>query len=159
MIKETEYKGIARQVKYYEDENGCFVPTGRALNQDGYLRVFSKIENRLVMMHRFAWEAEVGPIQKGYEIDHKCKNRHCFNVNHLQCIDGKQHAIESNKERYRGRIEFGKKLIGLGIHLSEVAKVCEVGEFTPYNWRQQMDLPKRGIRYIIPFLEENSNGN
>ena len=55
------------------------------------------------MAHRFVWEEEHGPIPEGYEIDHVCKNRACFNLEHLQMLDGREHTIKGNRERYYSR--------------------------------------------------------
>lgn len=73
-------------------------------NGDGYVRICDKPRNLgglLVMRHRWFWETYIGPIPEGYEIDHLCKNRRCFNLKHLDCIPGSEHASKSNKERHK----------------------------------------------------------
>lgn len=73
-------------------------------NNDGYVRILDKprpSDGKLVMRHRWFWETYVGPIPDGYEINHLCKNRRCFNLDHLECIPGSEHAVKSNKERYK----------------------------------------------------------
>lgn len=72
-------------------------------NKDGYVRICAIPRNlggKLVMRHRWFWETYVGKIPEGHEINHLCKNRRCFNLLHLECIDGGEHAIKSNKERH-----------------------------------------------------------
>ena len=42
------------------------------------------IAGRLVMVHRYAWEAERGPIPDGIEVDHTCWNHACCAIGHLR---------------------------------------------------------------------------
>ena len=82
-------------------DDGCIIPTQHKLNKDGYFRRNMKWKGvkRLYMFHRIVWEATYGNIPEGFEVDHRCHNRACCNIKHLQCIDGSEHAILSNKER------------------------------------------------------------
>jgi hypothetical protein len=36
--------------------------------------------------HRWAYEAMVGPIPCGFQIDHLCRVRHCVNPSHLEAV-------------------------------------------------------------------------
>lgn len=38
------------------------------------------------LAHRVAYETQVGPIPKGLEIDHLCRNRACVNVEHMEVV-------------------------------------------------------------------------
>ena len=42
--------------------------------------------SRNVMAHRWAWEALVGPIPSGMEVDHMCYHRCCVNPDHLRIV-------------------------------------------------------------------------
>lgn len=96
-------KHQARPLVFVSTEQGCFVPISHALNPDGYFRKKwgnARYGNHVAeMFHRFIWRAHGNSIPDGHEIDHKCKNRACCNVKHLQCIPGGQHASESNRDR------------------------------------------------------------
>ncbi len=78
---------------------GCIIPTSHKLNQDGYFRKL--INGKMEMYHRTMWREENGDIPKGYEIDHKCKNRACCNVEHLQILTRQEHLKKDNHERYK----------------------------------------------------------
>lgn len=39
-----------------------------------------------VYVHRAAYEAFVGPIPLGYQVDHLCRVRHCYNPEHLEAV-------------------------------------------------------------------------
>lgn len=94
-----------RKVLKFEYVNGCKVPVSHALNIDGYFRKQFWIDGKpvSVMYHRYVWELRHGPIPDGYEVDHKCNNRACCNVEHLQVIHGSKHASQTNIMRYAPR--------------------------------------------------------
>jgi hypothetical protein len=74
--------------------------------KDGYLRLLDKPRKeggKLKMVHRMEWEKVNGLIPDGYEINHKCKNRRCYNVDHLECISRSEHRSKDNSERYKQR--------------------------------------------------------
>ncbi len=39
-----------------------------------------------MLAHRFAWEAENGPIPDGFTIDHKCRTRLCVRLEDLEVV-------------------------------------------------------------------------
>ena len=48
-----------------------------------------------VLVHRYVWEQAYGPIPKGLEIDHRCRNRSCCNVNHLRAVTHQVNSTEN----------------------------------------------------------------
>ena len=78
-------------------------------NGDGYVRILDKPRQhggRLVMRHRWFFEVAFGPIPKGYEINHLCKNRRCCNVNHLEQLLTTEHRSKDNAERYESEFAY-----------------------------------------------------
>lgn len=82
------------------DENGCRV-CSNVKNQDGYVRVrgYKIGKNGLVMLHVLQWVLTNGDIPDGMEINHKCGNRGCCNLEHLELICGSAHASVTNVQR------------------------------------------------------------
>ena len=84
-------------------ETGCIVPTSHKLNPDGYFRYrrIGSVKGRspLVMYHRIVYEDAHGPIPDGFEVDHKCRNRACCNLEHLWVLPRSEHRAKTNKER------------------------------------------------------------
>lgn len=48
---------------------------------------------RIVQAHRFAYEALVGPVPDGLELDHLCRNRQCCNPAHLEPVSGRENKL------------------------------------------------------------------
>lgn len=94
-------------------DNGCIVPTSHKLNADGYFRYHiphkGKGRSPLVMYHHYVWEQTYGKIPDGYEIDHICKNRACCNLEHLQMLEGSEHAKKDNHLRNKKRKDKAKE--------------------------------------------------
>lgn len=63
-------------------ENGCLLFTGSTVS--GYGRIWA--DGRCQMVHRVAWESANSPIPENMQIDHLCRNRACFNVEHLEVV-------------------------------------------------------------------------
>lgn len=96
-------------------DTGCIVPINRKLNKDGYYRVphptrlLKNGKKCRVMFHRLLWEQTNGQIPEGYSIHHKCHNRACCNIEHLELISISEHAKHHDSERYRERITKAKE--------------------------------------------------
>lgn len=100
-METTGMKSINNRGKprvFVTTDKGCTVCTSHAHNHDGYLRL--KLEGKMQLYHRYVWEKLFGKIPENYEVNHKCKNRACSNIEHLECIEGREHASLSNRERY-----------------------------------------------------------
>jgi len=67
--------------------SGCWEWCGARTNH-GYGNLTIKIEGkrRWRNAHRFVYEALVGPVPDGLELDHLCRVRHCVNPDHLEPV-------------------------------------------------------------------------
>lgn len=73
-----------------DETSGCWLWTAYR-GQDGYGRF--KVDQRAVLAHRFAYEALVGPIPEGLDIDHLCRVRQCVNPKHLEAVTRHENLI------------------------------------------------------------------
>ena len=72
---------------------GCWVWNG-TINRGGYgvLTVGGRCGAKKYA-HRVAYELFVGPIPKGKELDHLCRNRWCVNPSHLEPVTRRVNII------------------------------------------------------------------
>ena len=70
---------ISTRIVYQSD---CWLWQGSL--RRGYGRM--KIKGRAYGAHRLVYEALVGPIPEGLEIDHLCRVRNCVNPSHLEPV-------------------------------------------------------------------------
>ena len=109
------WKQIRSQIEKCVDKtNGCWDWIENK-DSNGYGRLFG------TSSHRLSYEAHIGPIFKGMDIDHLCRNRGCCNPEHLEPV-----TRQENLRR------------GIGIELqkakAEKRKTCSKGhELTPEN--------------------------
>ena len=86
-------KAIRRFHAAVRHSSGCWEWT-RARNADGYGVFWSG--DRVVVAHRFAYEAFVGEIPDGLELDHLCRNRGCVNPAHLEPVSHRLNVMRGH---------------------------------------------------------------
>ena len=121
------------------NKDGCLTTTSHKLNPDGYLRKHDNGKG-LIMWHRKVWQDEHGEIPEGYEIDHMCKNRACFNVDHLQLLTTHEHRVKDNTGRYDKQKKRALHLVEEypDMRVSNVALIVGVDESSVYSWLRQL---------------------
>lgn len=86
------------------NEAGCWIWTGQC-DHRGYGRF--ALGRRHLIAHRYGYEAMVGPIPDGLEIDHLCRARACVNPDHLEPVTHRENlrrgtspiAAQMNRDR------------------------------------------------------------
>lgn len=80
------------------DENDCWLWNGN-LYSNGYGQ--TKVAGYPMGAHRAVYQALVGEIPQGLELDHLCSTKNCVNPTHLEPVTG-----DENKRRYAESIKF-----------------------------------------------------
>lgn len=96
---------------------GCWWWTASLQNR-GYGQVRSG--PRTLLAHRVSYELVVGPIPKGKELDHLCRNRSCVNPKHLE-------PVTSRTNTHRGLLVALKRTCAQG-HPWTRANIAIVGK-------------------------------
>ncbi|MDE3022888.1 MAG: HNH endonuclease [Pseudomonadota bacterium] len=61
------------------------------MSDDGYGKV-PVSRGKYASVHRISYQLQKGPIPKGFELDHLCRNRKCFNPEHLEPVTRKENV-------------------------------------------------------------------
>lgn len=91
--------------KYAVESDGCWEWSG-GLSSEGYARFSAGGHDHYG--HRMSYEMRHGAIPNGLFVDHKCHNRACTNLDHLQAVTNKQNienrsgAQRNSASRVRG---------------------------------------------------------
>lgn len=116
-----------------EKTDGCWLWRG-SINALGYGN-FCPTRARTVKAHRFAYEALIGPIPEGCDLDHVrargCTNRHCVNPAHLEPVSHRENIRRGDSPSSRN----GRKTHCVNGH-----------EFTPENIYYRPDNGARQCR-------------
>lgn len=61
----------------------------KSIGGPGYGQTF--VAGKFAYAHRVAWEKAHGPIPSGMQVHHRCRNRRCVNVDHLELLSPREH--------------------------------------------------------------------
>ena len=93
MLKTDLYILFERFLCKVEKIGSCWIWTGSASNM-GYGQV--RIGKRLHLVHRVVFELLVGPVPRGLDLDHKCKQTRCFNPRHIEAVLHRENCRRGN---------------------------------------------------------------
>jgi len=80
------------------DASGCWLWSG-ARNRAGYGVIGINLASKLA--HRISYEAFVGPVPEGLELDHLCKTKACVNPAHLEPVTRAENVKRGWPDRKR----------------------------------------------------------
>lgn len=110
MLFETTDKVLARVFAKIEIQDlgyitPCHIWTGGTSGEGrggGYGRM--SLYGCTTAVHLFMWRKFKGPIRKNYQIDHKCNNRLCCNLDHLQMVTNlKNQRLRAKRTKEKAR--------------------------------------------------------
>lgn len=108
-------------VGYVIEESGCWSWVGY-LNADGY----GIWEGMLASRKMFAMAN--GPIPKGRELDHLCRNRACINPAHLESVSHKENCLRgesfSARNAQKTHCKRGHEYSGANLYVHKGGRRC-----------------------------------
>lgn len=97
----ASWQGRRRPAKYVVEDRGyvtsCWI-WRRSLNGRGYpyLSITTTVDGKHIKKsyraHRYLYEQAKGPIPKGLELDHLCRQRDCVNPDHLEPVTHRENC-------------------------------------------------------------------
>ena len=100
-----------------EPFSGCWLWAG-SLSGNGYGAI--QYRGRQVVAHKLSYEAHVGPVPEGLELDHTCRLRCCVNPAHLEPVTRKTNIRRSSLVgRGAGKAQSEKKFCPRGHKYTE----------------------------------------
>lgn len=92
-------RAFARFEKFISPEptSGCWLWFG-TIRKNGYGAFGAGRLNshKMVLAHRYAFTAYVGPIPDDRELDHLCRNRACVNPQHLEPVSHRENTLRGD---------------------------------------------------------------
>lgn len=107
-----------------EPTTGCLLWTG-PVDRDGYGRVPYPAEHRLA--HRIAYLLSFGRIGDGLVIDHRCRQRGCVNVRHLEMVSPAENTVRGSETRVgEAQAQEIRRLKAAGVSQKTIAAIVGV---------------------------------
>lgn len=83
----------------------CWLWTG-ARQAGGYGRFLDGAGQR-VLVHRWSYEAAMGPIPEGLTLDHLCRNTACVRPDHLEVVSRELNALRASRNLVKTHCDRG----------------------------------------------------
>ncbi|MHB8484087.1 MAG: HNH endonuclease signature motif containing protein [Nitrospiria bacterium] len=120
-------------------ESGCWLWLGYD-NGEGYGRTRLPDGGKLFYAHRLSYEAFIGKIPKGLQLDHLCRVPSCVNPKHLEPVTNRENTIRGTAGDWQlakthcpqGHPYSGDNLVLVKNGKGRACKICKVAYHKKY---------------------------
>lgn len=127
-------------VKDHGWETPCWIRKGFTTNK-GYSRVTIAGKNQYA--HRVMYEQEIGPIPKGMELDHLCRQTKCIRPDHLEPVTRATNLQRGNGAKLTMEQVLEIRAAPMSVMTKDLAARYGISE-------SQMSRVRRGVRWAGP---------
>lgn len=133
----------------FNSKTECWEWSKSRFSNSGYARLSVKGVSKCA--HRISYEAFVGPIPTGYQVDHLCRVRHCVNPDHLEPVTPRENFLRgTSPAAINNRRKFciwGHPLSGNNLYITKSKKrMCVACKNARYREYYQKNLAQERSR-------------
>ncbi len=124
----------------------CWVDGSLVPNNWGYSQI--TVNGHKQVGHRLAYEALVGLIPAGMQIDHVCRNSACYNPAHLEPVTPKENVKRGSRGDSRTHCPVGHLLGGenrIISHHGRACRTCNNRRSKERYWRRKAQEVKQEV--------------
>lgn len=124
---------------------------GASMTAGGYGK-FSAGTGEWRLAHRVSYELFVGPISKGMQIDHLCRNTWCVNPEHLEAVTGRVNVLRGNtmpaKNAAKTHCKNGHELNDENAYRFGRKRLCRICRAAAEQRRRDKLVAETGVSYL-----------
>src|SRR3990167_7473239 len=85
-----------------------------------------RLNKRVWLAHRLAWEMQNGPLADSLVLDHLCRNKGCVRLSHLEAVTQKVNVARGNRSIKPMFCHRGHSLHDENIYVSQGKRSCKI---------------------------------
>lgn len=151
-MREVDLFGTVR-----EDRAECWIGHGSPHGK-GYTTIWRGGKNRYT--HRVSYEHHKGPIPDGLVIDHLCRNRACYNPDHLEPVTNSENILRGESAPARNARKTGCPTCGSAYSIkSSGDRYCRPCRQRTRTDTKRIGIGRSGDRTQCPYGHEYTEEN
>lgn len=164
-VQRTAFQRFWLKVILPETKEGCWGWSGPKIST-GYSGFNVRVANDKWIKtgaHRYSYEAFIGPIPEGLQLDHLCRNPWCVNPAHLEPVTGRENVLRgsgpSAQNATATKCVRGHELVGYNAKIvakgtKRACRLCGHAYARIWHRRKKAGLPKLSRAEMSKLVDE-----